>query len=65
MKKPDFRISMGTIKDILTIVLIIIIGWKLIATNISISFENIQTSDVLSIILAFFAYVGSYNLIFR
>ena len=55
MKKPEFRISIGTIKDLLIIAIIIIIAWKIISADISFSFENIKTSDLLSILLALFA----------
>lgn len=55
MKKPEFRVSTGTIKDIAVIAIILIVGWKIIAADFSFTFENIKTSDLLSLLLALFA----------
>jgi uncharacterized coiled-coil protein SlyX len=55
MKKPEIRISMGTIKDVAVIALIVIVAWKAISADFSFAFENIKTSDLLAIVLALFA----------
>lgn len=55
MNKPELRISIGTIKDIAVIALIVIIAWKAISADFSFTFENIKTSDLLSLLLALFA----------
>ncbi|KTF16329.1 hypothetical protein [Pseudoalteromonas sp. H105] len=55
MKKPEIRISTGTIKDLAVIALIVIVAWKAISADFSFTFENIKTSDLLAILLALFA----------
>lgn len=55
MKTPEIRISIGTIKDIAIIALIVIVAWKAISADFSFSFENIKTNDLLSMLLALFA----------
>ncbi|WP_146876561.1 hypothetical protein [Halovibrio variabilis] len=55
MRKTEFRMSTGTIKDIAIIAIIAIVGWKIIAADFSFTFENIRTSDLLSLLLALFA----------
>lgn len=55
MRKPDFRISIGTIKDLLLIALIVIVTWKLISADFSVSFKDLGISDLLSLLLALFA----------
>lgn len=55
MKNPELRISIGTIKDIAVIALIIIVAWKAISADVSFTVENIKTSDLLSLLLALFA----------
>ncbi|WP_113907493.1 hypothetical protein [Aliidiomarina celeris] len=55
MRKPEFRVSTGTIKDIAVIAIILIVGWKIVTADFSFTFENIRTSDLLSLLLALFA----------
>jgi hypothetical protein len=55
MKKPDIRISTGTIKDLVVVALLVIVSWKLISADFTFTFENIKTSDLLSVFLALFA----------
>lgn len=55
MEKKEFRISLGTIKDLTIIALITISGWKLATSEISLSIDNIKTSELLSLLLALFA----------
>jgi hypothetical protein len=55
MKKPDIRISTGTIKDLVAVALLVIVSWKLISADFTFTFENIKTSDLLSVLLALFA----------
>lgn len=55
MRKPELRISIGTIKDFLIIALIATIAWKLVSADLSFSFDGIKTNDLLSFFLALFA----------
>lgn len=55
MKKPELRISLGTIKDIAVIALIVIVAWKAISADFSFTFGEIEASDLLSLLLALFA----------
>lgn len=58
-------LSLGNIKDILIIAFIIVITWKLINSNISISIESFSFTDILSMLLAFFAIALSAAFYFK
>ncbi|ABK98564.1 coiled-coil domain-containing protein [Pelobacter propionicus] len=55
MEKVEYRVSIKTIKDILIIVLILVVGWNLLKADFSISFGQINSSELLSLLLALFA----------
>lgn len=58
-------LSFGNIKDILIIAFIIVVTWKLINSNISISMESFSFTDLLSMFLAFFAIALSAAFYFK
>jgi hypothetical protein len=48
-------LSLGNIRDIVFISLLIVLTWKLINSNISIILESFSFTDLLSVLMAFFA----------
>jgi glutathione peroxidase-family protein len=58
-------LTFGNIKDILLIALIIVITWKLIDSKISINIESFSFTDILSVMLAFFAIALSAAFYFK
>lgn len=58
-------LTFGNIKDILLIALIVVITWKLIDSNISINLESFSFTDLLSVMLAFFAIALSAAFYFK
>lgn len=66
-KKWNIRgfLTFGNIKDILLIALIIVITWKLIDSKILISIESFSFTDILSVMLAFFAIALSAAFYFK
>jgi hypothetical protein len=66
-KKKDYSgfLSWGNLKDIASICLILIVTWKLLSSDISISIKEIAFSDLLSIVVAFFAIALSVAFYFK
>lgn len=48
-------LTWGNLRDILLIALLVILTWKLLNSNIEIKFESFSFTDLLSVLLAFFA----------
>ena len=58
-------LSFGNIKDILIIAFITVVTWKLVNSNISINIETFTFTDLLSVLLAFFAIALSAAFYFK
>lgn len=55
MKIKNGFLSLGNVRDILIVALLVIGTWKLLGADISIKFEAFSFTDLLSVLLAFFA----------
>jgi len=58
-------LTLGNIKDILLIALITVVTWKLINSNITINLQSFSFTDLLSVLLAFFAIALSAAFYFK
>ncbi|WP_444896923.1 hypothetical protein [Microbulbifer sp. SSSA005] len=58
-------LTLGNIRDILLISLLLVLTWKLINSSISFSFQAFSFTDLLSVLLAFFAIALSTAFYFK
>lgn len=64
-KKHSGFLSLANLKDILIICLIVIFTWKLLNSDISISIKELAFTDLVSILMAFFAIALSVTFYFK
>lgn len=58
-------LTLVNIRDILIVAILVIVTWKLLGADISITFESFSFTDLLSVLLAFFAIALSVAFYFK
>ncbi len=58
-------LTLVNIRDILIVAILVIVTWKLLGADISIKFESFSFTDLLSVLLAFFAIALSVAFYFK
>ncbi len=58
-------LTLGHVKDVVLLCLLVVVTWKLINSNISITLESFSFTDLLSVLLAFFAIALSAAFYFK